>query len=103
MQNSSGAVERNFETMADTTEFAQQRMTTASENLKIAIGDQLNPALEKVYSVGADAFTWATDFVNENPWLVKAITATTVGIGTRGGSNPRGQRREYCRRGARRT
>ena len=82
MQNSSGAVERNFETMADTTEFAQQRMTTASENLKIAIGDQLNPALEKVYSVGADAFTWATDFVNENPWLVKAITATTVGIGT---------------------
>ena len=43
MQNSSGAVERNFETMADTTEFAQQRMTTASENLKIAIGDQLNP------------------------------------------------------------
>lgn len=82
MQNSSGAVERNFETMADTTEFAQQRMTTASENLKIAIGDQLNPALEKLYSVGADAFTWATDFVNENPWLVKAITATTVGIGT---------------------
>lgn len=57
-------------------------MTTASENLKIAIGDQLNPALEKLYSVGADAFTWATDFVNENPWLVKAITATTVGIGT---------------------
>lgn len=82
MQNSSGAVERNFETMADTTEFAQQRMTTASENLKIAIGDQLNPALEKLYSVGADAFTWATDFVNENPWLVKAITAVTVGIGT---------------------
>ena len=65
MQNSSGAVERNFETLADTTEFAQQRMTTASENLKIAIGDQLNPALEKLYSVGADAFTWATDFVNE--------------------------------------
>lgn len=32
--------------------------------------------------MGADAFTWATDFVNENPWLVKAITATTVGIGT---------------------
>lgn len=82
MQNSSGAVDRNFEIMADTTEFAQQRMTTAAENLKIAIGDQLNPALEKLYDTGADAFTWATDFVNENPWVVKAITAVVVGLGT---------------------
>lgn len=82
MQNSSGSVERNFQTMADTTEFAQQRMATAAENLKIAIGDQLNPALEKLYDTGADAFIWATDFVNENPWVVKAITAVTVGIGT---------------------
>ena len=60
--------------------------TTANDdglgNLKSPSATKLNPALEKLYSVGADAFTWATDFVNENPWLVKAITATTVGIGT---------------------
>lgn len=80
MQNSSGAVDRNFEIMADTTEFAQQRMTTAAENLKIAIGDQLNPALEKLYDTGADAFTWATDFVNENPWIVNAIVGVTAAI-----------------------
>lgn len=82
MANSSGAVERNFQIMADTTEFAHQRMTTAAENLKIAVGDQLNPALEKLYTTGADAFTWATDFVNENPATVKAIAAVTVGLGT---------------------
>lgn len=81
MQESSGAVDRNFGIMADTTEHAQQRMTTAANNLKIAIGDQLTPALDKMYSAGASAFEWATDFVNENPWLVKAITAVTVGIG----------------------
>lgn len=81
MQNSSGAVERNFGIMADTTEHAQQRMTTAANNLKIAIGDQLTPALDKMYSAGASAFEWAADFVNENPWLVKAITAVTVGLG----------------------
>ena len=81
MANSSGAVERNFQIMADTTEFAQQRMTTASENLKIAIGDQLNPALEKLYNSGADAFTWATDFVNENPWIVGAIVGVTAALG----------------------
>lgn len=82
MANSSGAVDRNFQIMADTTEFAHQRMTTAAENLKIAVGDQLNPALEKLYTTGADAFTWATDFVNDNPATVKAIAAVTVGIGT---------------------
>lgn len=81
MANSSGAVDRNFQTMADTTEFAHQRMTTAAENLKIAIGDQLNPALEKLYSTGADAFSWATDFANENPWLVQAITGAVTAIG----------------------
>lgn len=80
MQNSSGAVDRNFQIMADTTEFAQQRMTTAVENMKIAIGDQLNPALEKLYDTGADAFTWATDFVKENPWIVNAIVGVTAAL-----------------------
>lgn len=82
LENSSGAVERNFQTMADTTEFARQRMENAAENLKIAIGDQLNPALEKLYATGADAFTWATDFVNENPAVVAALTAMTIGMAT---------------------
>ena len=82
MANSSGSVERNFQIMADTTEFAHQRMTNAAENLKIAVGDQLNPALEKLYITGGDAFTWAADFVNENPATVKAIAAVTVGLGT---------------------
>ena len=81
MANSSGAVDRNFQTMADTTEFAHQRMTNAAENLKIAIGDQLNPALEKLYSTGADAFSWATDFANQNPWLVQAITGAVTAVG----------------------
>ncbi len=80
MQTSSGAVDRNFKIMADTTEFAQQRMTTATENLKIAIGDQLNPALEKLYTLGGDAFTWATDFVKENPWIVNAVVGLTAAI-----------------------
>ena len=78
MANSSGAVERNFQIMANTTEFAHQRMTNAAENLKIAVGDQLNPALERLYDVGADAFSWATDFTNENPWIVGAITGVTA-------------------------
>ncbi len=80
MENSAGATSAAYQTMADTTEMAHQRMTTAAENLKIAIGEQLNPALEKLYSTGADAFTWATDFVNDNPWIVSAITGVTAAI-----------------------
>lgn len=82
MQNSAGATSAAYQTMADTTEMAHQRMTTAAENLKIAIGTQLNPALEKLYDTGADAFSWATDFVNENPWIVSALVAVGSGIAT---------------------
>ncbi|MBD5356511.1 MAG: phage tail tape measure protein [Bacteroides sp.] len=85
MANSSGAVERNFQIMADTTEFAQQRMANAAENLRIAIGDQLNPALENLYEIGANAFGWATDFVEANPWVVSAITGLTVAFGVLAG------------------
>lgn len=81
MENSSGAVEKNFQTMADTTEAAHQRMTNAAENLRIAIGDQLNPALENLYDIGADAFTWATDFVDEHPGVVSAIAGVTAALG----------------------
>lgn len=81
METSSGSVEKNFQTMAATTEFAQQRMTNAAENLKIAIGDQLTPALANLYNTGADAFTWATDFANENPWIVGAIVGVTTALG----------------------
>ena len=82
MQKSAGATSQAYDTMANTTEVAQRRMTTAAENLKVAIGTQLNPALEKLYDTGADAFTWATDFVEENPWIVSALVAVGSGIAT---------------------
>lgn len=82
MQNSAGATSAAYGTMADTTEFAEQRMNTALENLKITIGTQLNPALEKLYNTGASAFEWASDFVEENPWIVSAISTLVIGIGT---------------------
>ena len=53
--------------MANTTKFAHQRMTTAAENLKIAVDNQLTPALEKLYITGADTFKWAADFIQKSP------------------------------------
>lgn len=80
LQGSTGMVEQNFGVMADTTEFAQQRMTNAAENLKIAIGERLNPALEAVYNLGTAAFTWATDFVSNHPALLSAISGLTAAL-----------------------
>lgn len=82
MQDSAGATSAAYATMAETTEFAQQRMNTALDNLKIAIGTQLNPALEKLYDAGEHAFAWAADFVEEHPWIVSAIAALVTGLGT---------------------
>lgn len=74
MQNSAGATEKAFATMEDTAEHAQKVFQTAAANLKTAIGSQLTPALTKLRTAGANAFEWAADFVENNPWLVSAIT-----------------------------
>ena len=81
MQNSAGATEAAYQKMARGGEFASQRLANAAENLKIAIGEQLNPALTQLRNTGADAFIWAADFVEKNPEVVGATAAVTTGIG----------------------
>lgn len=81
IEGSAGATEKAYSTMASTTENAQEKMKNSTENLKIAIGNSLNPALEKLYGVGATAFQWAADFAEKHPGVVKAITAVAVGVG----------------------
>lgn len=80
MRNSTGATEEAFGLMADTAEMARQRMGVAVDNMKIAVGDVLNPALEDLYEKGGNAFGWAAEFVQEHPEVVQAITAITVGV-----------------------
>jgi TP901 family phage tail tape measure protein len=81
MQGSTGATEAAFGRMTDTTEYAKKRLANATENMKIAIGDKLTPALKKVYEAGAGAFEWATKFVDEHPEVVAAVSALTVALG----------------------
>lgn len=80
MQNSAGAAEKAYETMADTTERSKQRMTNAFNNLKIATGDVLNPALSTVYETFAGIFASMSDFVEEHPAVVAAVTAISIGV-----------------------
>lgn len=65
----------------ETTESKIAMAKNAFDNLKVVIGDQLNPVLEKAAEAGADAFTWAADFIDNNSWVVGAMTAVTTAIG----------------------
>lgn len=63
-----------------TTESKLAMTANAANNVKIAIGDVLSPALGVLAEAGTGAFSWAADFIEENPWLVSAITAVTAGL-----------------------
>lgn len=80
MEGSTGAATAAFDKMSATGEFAQQRFQNATENLKIAIGDELAPVLMELQQSGADAMEWATEFVKEHPELVAAVTALAAAL-----------------------
>lgn len=81
MRTSAGATEKAYSTMADTTDKSKQRMENAFNNLKISVGDVLNPALTQVYEGFTNVFADMSDFVDEHPAVVAAISAITVGVG----------------------
>lgn len=81
MRDSAGATQKAYETMTQTTEFSQQKMSTAAQNLQISIGEQLNPAINELYSIGADILTGARGFVEEHPNAVAAITSVATAVG----------------------
>ena len=81
MRTSAGATEKAYSTMADTTDKSKQRMEDSFNNLKISVGDVLNPALTQVYEGFTSVFAGMSDFVDEHPAVVAAISAIAVGVG----------------------
>lgn len=81
MQNSAGATDIAFNKMSQTAEFAEKKFKTSADNLKIAIGEQLSPALKELHEAGADAFVWAADFVKKCPAIVGTVTGLVTAVG----------------------
>lgn len=61
---------------------------SAADGLKLAVGQQLTPALTDLAEAGTDVLTWATDFVDGHPEVVAGMSALaaatgvlTVGVG----------------------
>jgi TP901 family phage tail tape measure protein len=80
MQSATGSAAAAYETMTDTAEHSSQALTTATTNLNTAIGSVLLPTTTKLNQNLAGTINGLASFVNENPAVVKAVTAGTVGL-----------------------
>lgn len=81
MQHSAGATQSAYEAMTDTTAHAQQELSNAAANLQIAIGQNVNPLMEKLYGLTTDLTNGMTKFAQEHPVATKAIIAIGTGVG----------------------
>lgn len=81
MKSSTGAVDTAFKKMTGTSEYTSRRLKNSVNNLKIAVGKELSPALTKLQGTFADLVDGATKWVKENPQVVKAFTAIAIAMG----------------------
>lgn len=63
-----------------TTEAKLQMMDSALNNVKIAVGDALAPALRALADAGTAAFGWVAKFIEDNPILVQIMAGMAAGL-----------------------
>lgn len=74
------ALSDKAEVMYDTLAAKTEELDNASNNLKIAIGDALNPILGDLAEKGTDILTAVTQFVTDHPKLTEALTLVAAGV-----------------------
>ncbi len=80
LKTSAGTTEEAYAIMADTTEYAHNKMDNAAKNTSMQIGEVLNPTLTKLYAGLEEICVGIGNFVKENPEVVKVIAALTAGV-----------------------
>lgn len=81
LENSAGATAKAYKTMSDTTEFAHNKMKNSAENMKVSIGQALNPTLEKFYKTASNIFEGIAKFAKDHPTVVRALSSIAIGVG----------------------
>lgn len=81
MSGVTGTTDEAYQTMTDTSEFIDQRLSNSVTNLGIAFGDGLRPALDDAKGLLTDVLVSFTDFVDESPLVSAAFAGVTVGVG----------------------
>lgn len=74
------ALAEKSEIMYVTLQAKTTELESASNNLKIAIGDSLSPALGSLAETGTTVLNAVTKFVEDHPQLTEALTLTAAGI-----------------------
>ena len=69
-----------------TTESKLAMVKNSYSNLKVAIGDVFTPVLKKLADLANKLLGKITEFVKNNPGVVKAISAVTIALGTFAGA-----------------
>ena len=82
IQDCTGAAKTMADTKMDNLTGQVTLMKSAFDALKIAVGDDLNPALRELAKTGTDVLTWATEFVEAHKNLVPVIAAVVAGAST---------------------
>lgn len=75
------ALMKEASTRYETTESKMTMFKNSVNNLKIAVGDQLAPAIAELAGSGTDVVKWATDFVQANEWLAPTLMGVATALG----------------------
>lgn len=78
------ALTKEAEQRYGTTESKIQLYKNSVENLKVAVGDSLTPALANLANTGLGINEWATKFIEANKDIVPVITAVIAALGVVG-------------------
>lgn len=82
MENSSGAADKAFKKMSETSAFMEQKMMTSANNLKIAIGEDLTGAMNGLYAAGSGIMNGLTFVIDECPAVTAIITGSATALAT---------------------
>lgn len=82
LKEGAGTTAEAYAIMAGTTAYAHNKMDNAMKNTSVQIGEVLNPTLTKLYAGIEEISIGIGKFVEENPAVVKAIAAVSIGLGS---------------------
>ena len=81
INNSTGAAQRMANIKLDNMNGQLTIAKSAWEGVEIAVGDELTPAMEKIYKIFGKVSSELASFIKQNPGLVKGIATVATGLG----------------------
>lgn len=75
------ALAKEAATRYETTESKLQMLANSAENVKIAVGDQLTPAIGELAETGVDVLNWVADFIEKNDAIIPVLSGVVAAVG----------------------